>query len=85
VLGLLLLFAGIAVGSMIFDHSDAWYKTWLRMGIALSALTPLYILHVLKPPPIEITAWKEKVEFEFTNLQFAKKFAAINGGEHSPS
>ncbi len=79
--GLVMITIGVVVGSIVLKELGAWYKEYVLMAIIGIALTPVFLIHRVLPPPIEITAWKNRVEFEFTSEQFARAFAELNNCE----
>jgi hypothetical protein len=79
--GLVMITIGVVVGSIVLRELDAWYKESVLMAIIGIALTPVFLIHRILPPPLEITAWKDSVEFEFTSAQFARTFAELNDCE----
>ena len=53
-------------------------RKWVAMGLILICLAPLFIREVLWPPAICITAFKDSVDYEFRDGDYAEEFAELN-------
>jgi len=53
-------------------------KPWLALGIALVCMLPCFSWEVFSPRPIDLTAFRETVDYEFRDARYAEEFAALN-------
>ena len=57
-------------------------KTLWVIAIMLGCLAiPTFIIDLIWTPAIDLTAFKESVDYEFRDLEFAEEFAALNEGK----
>ena len=54
------------------------FRRWARIGLVLLCLSPWFLASVLFPPPIDITAYQQSIDYEFANADDAYRFAALN-------
>ena len=54
-------------------------RRWAFMGLALLALSPIIGWEVFFPPPVDITAGADTVDYEFKDKRYALEFALLNG------
>jgi len=82
--GGILLTLAIAAAFMFFvwPHLDDFVarsiRKWVAMGLILVCLAPYFLWEVLFPPSIDITAYPDKVDYEFRDPEYAYEFAALN-------
>jgi len=55
-----------------------WRTGWFMVG-AVSALVARAVWELLHPPPVEITVWNKKMDYEFSSRSYAEAFAVANG------
>jgi hypothetical protein len=75
------LAAGTAFGLALWLLPAGWSWRWRRntaAGIGLLALGPLIVWEVLRPPIVDLTCWKDTVDYEFRDAAFALSFAQAN-------
>jgi hypothetical protein len=48
------------------------------MGIALICLVPWLAWETVFPPPIDLTAFSETVDYEFRDPEYAEEFMELN-------
>ena len=53
-------------------------QRWAKMGLVLLCLSPWFWWGIYFPPPIEITAYRKSVEYEFADAVYACRFAGLN-------
>lgn len=51
---------------------------WLMMGTALVCLLPWYLWEIFFPPPFDMTAYADSVDYEFRDAEYAEEFALLN-------
>ena len=49
------------------------------MGMILLCSAPYFLWEVFFPPTIDITAFKDSVDYEFADEDYAHDFAMLNG------
>ena len=82
--GGLLLTLVIAALFMIFlwPHIDDFVtdalRKWVALGLILFCLMPYFVWEVFWPPAIDITAFKDSVDYEFRSSDYAHDFAEMN-------
>ncbi len=54
------------------------FRKWLLVLVSCLLALPYIIWASMFPPAIELTAFRDHVQYEFTNQSFAAKFAALN-------
>lgn len=50
-------------------------RKWLAMGLILVCLVPYFVWETFFPPAIDITAYPERVSYEFRDHEYARDFA----------
>ena len=53
-------------------------RKWVAMGLILLCLMPHFLWELLWPPAIDITAYKDSVDFGFRDADYAYDFADLN-------
>ena len=53
-------------------------RTWALAGAVLLALMPYFIWESIFPPPLDLTAYTDVVEYEFRDREYADEFATLN-------
>jgi hypothetical protein len=53
-------------------------QKWAMMGLALVCILPQIILEVFFARPLDVTAYAESVDYEFTSKAYAADFAMLN-------
>jgi len=54
------------------------FRKWIIMGVILVVCVPYFVWEVFFPPTIDITAYKDSVDYEFADEDYAYDFAALN-------
>lgn len=72
---------GVAVAVYLLAEYHGPFKRWLTLGIALLCLLPLIVWETLFPPPLDLTAYSNTVDYEFRDAEYATEFAALNNGK----
>ena len=54
-------------------------RHWLRIGVAVLLLLPVFIWHALSPLTFGLTAYSDTVIYEFRDRLYAERFAELNG------
>jgi hypothetical protein len=70
--------AGVSIAMSLLKWYHGPFKKWLAMGITLIFLTPLILWETLFPPPVDLTAYAETVDYEFRDAEYAADFAELN-------
>jgi hypothetical protein len=68
----------VVVWPMVSDRVPRAARKWIVMGIALISLSPYFLYHTFFPPPFDITAYGDSVDYEFRNADLACEFAELN-------
>jgi len=82
--GGLILTLVVAASFMVFvwPHVDGFVarslRSWAAMGMILICLAPYFLWETFFPPAIDITAYKNSVDYEFKRRDFAHEFAELN-------
>lgn len=82
--GGLLLTLVIASVFMIFlwpqvdDFVARSLRKWVALGLIIVCLSPYLLWEIIYPPAIDITAFKDSVDYEFRDADFAYEFAELN-------
>jgi hypothetical protein len=74
-------FVGVAVAMAVLQRHNGPLKRWLALGIALACMSPWFLWEMIFPPPIDLTAYKKNVDYEFRDAAYAQEFASLNDGE----
>ena len=53
-------------------------RKWVAMILILVCLAPYFFWEILWPPAIDITAYKDSVDYEFRDFNYAMEFAELN-------
>jgi hypothetical protein len=62
-------------------HLGSWAKRGvIALFLAVSTL-PLILWHIFLPPPFDVTAFVESVDYDFRDLSYAVEFAKLNAGQ----
>ncbi|MFK7818247.1 MAG: hypothetical protein AB8G99_05995 [Planctomycetaceae bacterium] len=54
------------------------FKRWVMLGLGVVCLLPQILAEMYFPPAIDITAYSDKVEYEFSDRDYAVEFACLN-------
>jgi len=54
------------------------FRKWVAGVLVLICLSPLFLWETFFPPSIDITAYKDSVDYEFKNESYACEFASLN-------
>ena len=54
------------------------FRKWIIMGSILLCSAPYFLWEVIFPPAIDITALKDRVDYEFADENYAYDFAELN-------
>ena len=54
------------------------FRKWIIMALILLCCVPYFFWEVYFPPKIDITAFKDSVDYEFADEDYAHDFAALN-------
>ena len=82
--GGLVLSLTVAALFMVFvwPHMDEWVarpiRKWVAIGMILVCLAPYFLWETIYPPAIDITAYKNSVDYEFRDAGYASEFAELN-------
>ncbi|KAA5538019.1 hypothetical protein FYK55_27770 [Roseiconus nitratireducens] len=78
---LTLLVAGMFM-TFVWPHVDDFVahalRKWVALGLILICLTPYIFWEIVFPPAIDITAYKNSVDYEFRDPEYAFEFADLN-------
>jgi hypothetical protein len=80
-IGLLFTAAGLGVAVAVLGSLHGLARRWLAIGIAIVVMAPWFVWQAVFPPPIELTAYSETVDYEFRDRAYAEEFAALNGAK----
>jgi hypothetical protein len=69
---------GVAVAMWILRSPRGPLRRWLAVGIALACMSPWFLWEILFPPPLDITAYSDTVDYEFRDAQYAADFTELN-------
>lgn len=69
---------GVAAAFYLLGSYRGPFKRWLALGIALGCLLPWFIWQSLFPPPIDLTAYSDTVQYEFRDADYADEFVSLN-------
>ena len=79
---ILIIINAVAVMFFIWPRLNeiviAELRKWVAMGLILLCSTPYFLWEVIFPPPIDITAYKDSVDYEFADARYAEDFADLN-------
>jgi hypothetical protein len=77
---ILILFAFAAVFTIApqFEGIPRAIRRWLIMGAVMVVLLPWFCWELFFPPPIELTAFSNWIDYEFSDRAYAEEFAALN-------
>jgi hypothetical protein len=74
------VFAGASIALAILKNYRGLFRKWLAMAIAIVCLLPFILWETFFPPPIDLTAYSETVDYEFRDPEYAAEFAELNQG-----
>jgi hypothetical protein len=69
---------GLGVALYVLGSFRGPLHRWLAMGIALLCLLPWIAWEIVSPPPIDLTAYSDTVDYEFRDEDYAQEFAMLN-------
>jgi hypothetical protein len=72
---------GVGVAAYLLAEYRGPFKRWIAMGIALLCLLPLMVWETIFPPPIDLTAFSDTVDYEFRDTGYATEFASLNNSK----
>jgi hypothetical protein len=78
IVGFAIIMAGVAVGFQLLAAYKGPFKKWLVLLITVGCLLPFILWEVFFPPPVDITAFSETVDYEFRDAGYASEFAQLN-------
>lgn len=73
-----LLSAAVLATFWLFGTYRGPFRKWLLVLASCLIALPHIIWASMFPPAIDLTAFRDHVQYEFTNQSFAAKFAALN-------
>lgn len=73
-----LIFTAIVLIAPNFEGITRPLRKWLILGAVIVCLSPWFVLQMVFPPPIDLTAYTDSVEYEFRDPEYAAEFAALN-------
>jgi hypothetical protein len=74
--GLALGGAALAVG--LVGLNQGFWGQWLAVGVALTALVPLFVWERVFPPALDLTAWPRTLLYDFRDASYAEAFRERN-------
>lgn len=77
-----LILAVLAVG-VIYPWAK-WFgvaRQYVGVALACLVLLPYFVWEALFPPPFDITAYSDRIEYEFKDPVYAAEFAELNMNE----
>jgi hypothetical protein len=60
------------------EHVPRFLRKWTLMLIGIASLSPQLLYEIFYPQPFNVTAFSDSVDYEFTSLTCAARFAAEN-------
>ena len=78
VVTILLVTLGVFLALGALGSYDGPFKKPLGIGGALLALVPWILVEVLWPPVFDITVFRDTVDYEFADADYADEFEAMN-------
>ena len=69
---------GISVADYVLASLRGPVKRWLALGIALLCMLPWFAWELVFPRPIDLTAYADRVVYEFRDEAYAQEFAELN-------
>jgi hypothetical protein len=73
-----LVFAAIFTIAPFFEDLPRALRRWTVMGAVIVVLLPWFLWETFFPPPIDLTAYSDSVDYEFRDPAYAEEFAALN-------
>jgi len=70
---------GVFLVMTLLDEVDRAYRKLVGIGGAILALSPWILIEVLWPPAFDTTVFKDSVDYEFADEDYAEEFEALNG------
>jgi hypothetical protein len=77
-ISLLFIAVGIGIALFLLGSIRSPLKRWLAMSIALISLLPWIAWETVFPPPIDLTAFSDTVDYEFRDPEYAEEFMELN-------
>jgi hypothetical protein len=62
----------------ILEGMDRHVRKWVGLGAVLVCLSPWFAWEIFFPPPIDLTAYSDCVDYEFRDTAYAADFALLN-------
>jgi hypothetical protein len=69
---------GVGVAASLLGPLRGPIKRWAAMGIALACMLPWFAWEIVFPPPFDLTAYSDTVDYEFRDQEYAAEFTDIN-------
>ena len=76
-----LALAAIFTIAPFFDDVPKPFRKWLVVGAVIAVLVPWFLWETFFPPPIDLTAYSDTVDYEFRDRIYAEEFAALNNAQ----
>jgi hypothetical protein len=79
-----LLTLAVAAAFMFFvwpylnDFVARSIRKWVALALIIVCLLPWFLWDTIFPPSIDITAYRDNVDYEFRDADYAYEFAALN-------
>lgn len=73
----LILCVVFAIAPFFADFPRA-YRKWLILGAVIVVLLPWFLWQVFFPPPLDLTAFSDSIDYEFRDRAYAEEFASLN-------
>lgn len=73
-----LALAAVFTIAPFFEGVPRPLRRWLVLGAVIVVLLPWFTWEVMFPPPIDLTAYGDAVDYEFRDRAYAEEFAALN-------
>jgi hypothetical protein len=54
------------------------FRRWVAVAMILVGVSPYFLWEVFFPPSIDVTAYRESVDYEFRSPEYAYEFAELN-------
>ena len=71
---------GVALGFWLFGQYAGFARKWRIVLVALVSFAPMIAWQVIWAAPVELTAFKQTVDYEFGDSEYAEAFAQLNNG-----
>lgn len=70
--------SGSIVGKVLGRLLTDFQRSWLMMGTALVCALPWLLWEIFFPPPFDMTAYADSVDYQFRDAEYAEEFAVLN-------